>query len=91
MMVAATNKNIIWWNLVLTEAAAFLCFLQAGFVMPSASCGSWRCFLAKKFVRFLGPPLFEWLSKISFRFLDPPALCEWLGHPKLSLKWLFNK
>uniref|UniRef100_A0ACD5VF25 Uncharacterized protein n=1 Tax=Avena sativa TaxID=4498 RepID=A0ACD5VF25_AVESA len=65
--------------------------LMAGFMITNASCTSWRCFLAKKFVQFLGPPLYQWLSKISLRFLDPPALCEWLGLPKLSLKWLFNK
>jgi hypothetical protein len=70
----AADENSIWWNLILTESAGFLCFLQAGFMIPSASCGSWRCFLAKKFVRILGPPLFEWLSRISLKlikFLDP--------------------
>ncbi|KAE8776058.1 hypothetical protein D1007_51394 [Hordeum vulgare] len=64
--------------------------LVAGFLIPSASCGSWRCFLAKKFVRFLGPPLLEWISKISLELVDPPALGNWLGLPKLGLKCLFN-
>ncbi|CAM0879708.1 unnamed protein product [Alopecurus aequalis] len=63
---------------------------MVGLMISNTSCASWRCFLAKKFFQFLGPPLFEWLSKISSRFWDPP-LCEWLGLPKLSLKWLFSK
>ncbi|XP_047058103.1 uncharacterized protein LOC124664687 [Lolium rigidum] len=68
--------------------------LMAGFMIPSGSCTLWRCFLAKKFLQFLGPPLFEWLSKISLKlvnFLDAPVLCEWLARPKLTLKCLFNK
>ncbi|CAM0879707.1 unnamed protein product [Alopecurus aequalis] len=75
-----------------------LCFLaaasvaelrvMAGFMVPSTSCSSWGCFLAG----FVMLPLFEWLSKISSKFLDPPLCdCDWLGLPKLSLKWPFNK
>ncbi|KAF7035200.1 hypothetical protein CFC21_046117 [Triticum aestivum] len=77
----------------LAVAAASVAALRlvAGFLTPSASCVSWRCFLAKKFVRFLGPPLLEWISEISLKLVDPPALGEWLGLPKLGLKWLFNK
>ncbi|KAI5005048.1 hypothetical protein ZWY2020_032291 [Hordeum vulgare] len=61
--------------------------LVAGFLIPSASCGSWRCFLAKKFVRFLGPPLLERISKISLKLVDPPARqLAWLL--KLGLKCL---
>ncbi|KAM3197196.1 hypothetical protein ACQJBY_072708 [Aegilops geniculata] len=77
----------------LAVAAASVAALRlvAGFLIPSASCGSWRCFLAKKFIKFLGPPLFEWISRISLKLVDPPALGDWLGLPKLGLKWLFNK
>uniref|UniRef100_A0ACD5VNI7 Uncharacterized protein n=1 Tax=Avena sativa TaxID=4498 RepID=A0ACD5VNI7_AVESA len=71
--------------LAVASASVAALRLMAGFMVTNARCTSWRCFLAKKSVEFLGPPLFEWLSKISFRF------CEWLGLPKLSLKWLFNK
>ncbi|XP_051223022.1 uncharacterized protein [Lolium perenne] len=81
-ILSVLDRALMW---PATATTTTLCFLAAlavaaalrimvGFMIPSASCGSWRCFLAKKFVRVLGPPLFEWLSRISLKlikFLDP--------------------